>query len=208
MIVNDDLLTGQPEGRSLKNEKFDQTKFRERLALVIGPEKPFAWAKRLGISSATFSRIWNNGATPKVETLLRISRTTGVSLDWLMGADPPATSTPDDKTSRREPDDFPEPGNDIAGVDLREPGNKHGPAVGMETALGIVAAIYRTSHLGLLRLVATNLLAWEEMSRTLSDADKTRQHNGEIMARLSKLEKELSRLKRLKNEKIPGNIGE
>ena len=59
--------------------------FRQRLAQVIGDEKPFVWAKRAGIPSATFTRIWKEGAIPKSEHLLRIADYAGVSVDWLLG---------------------------------------------------------------------------------------------------------------------------
>ncbi|MBR1778783.1 MAG: helix-turn-helix domain-containing protein [Alphaproteobacteria bacterium] len=62
-----------------KNEAFHQ-----RLALLIGTEEPFRWAKRMGIPSATFARIWNNYDIPKHEHLCRIAQRCGVSLDWLL----------------------------------------------------------------------------------------------------------------------------
>lgn len=57
---------------------------KERIAQLIGNEEPFKWAKRVGISPATFDRMWNGGAMPKVDTLLRIASATGASLDWLV----------------------------------------------------------------------------------------------------------------------------
>jgi len=57
---------------------------RSRLEYLIGNEKPFAWAKRVGIHSATFSRMWNEGVSPKADTLLYISEATGCSIDWLL----------------------------------------------------------------------------------------------------------------------------
>jgi len=62
-----------------KNEAFHQ-----RLALLIGTEEPFRWAKRMGIPSATFARIWNNYDIPKHEHLCRIAQRCAVSLDWLL----------------------------------------------------------------------------------------------------------------------------
>ena len=58
--------------------------FRNRLGFLIGEEKPFVWAKKAGIPSATFSRIWSEGTTPKSETLCLISEFTGASLDWIL----------------------------------------------------------------------------------------------------------------------------
>ena len=73
-----------------KNEEFHQ-----RLALLIGTEEPFRWAKRMKIPSATFDRIWNKYDIPKHEHLCRIARCCGVSLDWLLlGDDPESVSNP------------------------------------------------------------------------------------------------------------------
>ena len=58
--------------------------FHQRLALLIGTEEPFRWAKRMGIPSATFARIWNNYDIPKHEHLCRIAQHCNVSLDWLL----------------------------------------------------------------------------------------------------------------------------
>ena len=71
-----------------KNEAFHQ-----RLALLVGTEEPFRWAKRMGIPNATFARIWNNNDIPKHEHLCRIAQRCDVSLDWLlMGEDARSSS--------------------------------------------------------------------------------------------------------------------
>lgn len=62
----------------------DNVEFKERLAELICEEKPFSWAKRLGISAATFNRMWNEGIPPKASVLILIAQNTGVSLDWLL----------------------------------------------------------------------------------------------------------------------------
>lgn len=62
----------------------DNAGFKERLAELIRSEKPFTWAKRLGISAATFNRMWNDGIPPKASVLILIAKNTGVSLDWLL----------------------------------------------------------------------------------------------------------------------------
>lgn len=67
---------------TIKNEAFHQ-----RLALLIGTEEPFRWAKRMDIPSATFARMWNNYDIPKHEHLCRIARRCNVSLDWLLMGD-------------------------------------------------------------------------------------------------------------------------
>lgn len=70
--------------------------FRERLATLVGHGDPFAWAKRVGIPSSTFDRIWNLGTTPKAPHLIRISEACGVSVDWLLTGRAAATAPPDD----------------------------------------------------------------------------------------------------------------
>jgi hypothetical protein len=54
------------------------------LITLIGNEKPFAWAKRIGIPGPTFDRVWHHGGQLKSEHLALISRKTGVSIDWLL----------------------------------------------------------------------------------------------------------------------------
>lgn len=58
--------------------------FHQRLKILVGSEEPFRWAKRMGIPSATFSRIWTNHDIPKHEHLCRIAERNNVSLDWLL----------------------------------------------------------------------------------------------------------------------------
>lgn len=66
------------------NSEIEHSGFRERLGSLIGEENPFVWAKRKGISSATFNRMWNEGQIPKVETLAKVVEGTAASLDWLL----------------------------------------------------------------------------------------------------------------------------
>ncbi|MGE4406086.1 S24 family peptidase [Pseudomonas sp.] len=63
----------------IKNEGF-----RRRLEELIGEEKPFPWAQRIGITPGVFNRMWNEGVAPKADTLEKIAETTGVSIDWLL----------------------------------------------------------------------------------------------------------------------------
>lgn len=58
--------------------------FRQRLSLVLGRNKPYAWARKIGLPPATFDRIWQQGGLPRAETLLLIARKTGVDLHWLL----------------------------------------------------------------------------------------------------------------------------
>ena len=63
--------------------------FRSRLALLIGQQKPFEWAKATGIPSSTFDRVWNHEAIPRPEYLVKISRRCNVSVDWLLTGESP-----------------------------------------------------------------------------------------------------------------------
>lgn len=65
-------------------EKIRVNGFRSRLAQLIGQQKPFEWAKTIGIPSSTFDRIWNHNAIPRPEHLLTISQKLNVSIDWLL----------------------------------------------------------------------------------------------------------------------------
>jgi phage repressor protein C with HTH and peptisase S24 domain len=62
---------------------------KARLEKLIGEEKPFSWASRVGIPGATFTRLWKEGVAPKSETLLKIHETTGASIDWLLTGEGP-----------------------------------------------------------------------------------------------------------------------
>lgn len=68
---------------------YDDRDFRARLALIIGAEEPYVWAKRVGIPSATFARVWTQGVAPKAPHLKRIREVTGVSIDWLLTGEGP-----------------------------------------------------------------------------------------------------------------------
>ncbi|MCF6267801.1 MAG: helix-turn-helix transcriptional regulator [Desulfuromusa sp.] len=61
-----------------------KNEFKERLRELIGDEKPFPWAERIGITPGVFNRMWNDGVAPKADSLEKISKVTGVSLDWLI----------------------------------------------------------------------------------------------------------------------------
>jgi transcriptional regulator with XRE-family HTH domain len=67
----------------------EMQEFKKRLEEVIGEEKPFSWASRIGIPGATFSRMWKQGIPPKIDTLEKIALETGVSLDWLLFGEGP-----------------------------------------------------------------------------------------------------------------------
>jgi len=60
------------------------TGFASRLRTLIGGEKPYAWAARVGLSKGVFTGIWRTGSTPRPKTLEKIRAATGVSIDWLL----------------------------------------------------------------------------------------------------------------------------
>lgn len=66
------------------NSEKDQNGFIYRLKILIGDEKPYPWAAKVGITQATFNRMWKDGVAPKSDTLLLISEKTGCSIDWLL----------------------------------------------------------------------------------------------------------------------------
>lgn len=69
------------------DSKMDTHGFKKRLTQLIGSELPFAWAARIGLPGATFSRMWKDGIPPRADHLLTIRRETGCSLDWLLTGD-------------------------------------------------------------------------------------------------------------------------
>lgn len=66
-----------------------KTPLLERIDILIGSDKPFAWASKVGIPVATFSRVYNEGGQLKTEALVRISEITGCSIDWLLTGEGP-----------------------------------------------------------------------------------------------------------------------
>ncbi len=66
-----------------------ETEIKLRLAKLIGKEKPFVWARRVGLSAATFNRVWNQGGQLKSAQLEKIHLNTGVSLNWLITGEGP-----------------------------------------------------------------------------------------------------------------------
>lgn len=58
--------------------------FWERLNKLIGSERPFTWAARVGIPKSTFSNCMNSGQILPLKHLLKVVESTGVSLTWLI----------------------------------------------------------------------------------------------------------------------------
>jgi len=81
--------------KAVKTEsQYQDPAFRERLAIVIGNQAPFAWAARVGISKGAFARIWNRGTVPSAAHLRRIHEATGYSIDWLLTGSGPRKCPP------------------------------------------------------------------------------------------------------------------
>jgi hypothetical protein len=58
--------------------------FKDRLTLLIGAEKPYAWARKVGIEKGLFQYYWQKEKIPTYMNLIKIQKFTGCSLDWLL----------------------------------------------------------------------------------------------------------------------------
>ena len=58
--------------------------FRDRLRLLMKEDKPYTWARKVGIEKGLFQYYWQKGKIPTHENLLKIQNFTGCSLDWLL----------------------------------------------------------------------------------------------------------------------------
>lgn len=63
--------------------------FATRLRQMIGAQKPYSWAKDIGIPGSSFDRMWNDGTPPRWNFLVLISEKTGISIDWLLTGEGP-----------------------------------------------------------------------------------------------------------------------
>ncbi len=61
-----------------------QQTFRDRLKILMRGEKPYTWARRVGIEKGLFQYYWQREKIPTYENLLKIQRYSGCSLDWLL----------------------------------------------------------------------------------------------------------------------------
>ena len=70
--------------------------FKSRLVQLWGTDAaPSVIASEIGMSTTGFLRVWNEGAIPKAETLIKISEVKHCSIDWLLtgkGSAPGAAS--------------------------------------------------------------------------------------------------------------------
>ncbi|MDF0604650.1 helix-turn-helix transcriptional regulator [Neisseriaceae bacterium TC5R-5] len=62
----------------------EQGGFRQRLQLLMGEERPYAWAARLGINKGSFTNMWYRGGIPRASTAQKIVDATGCRLEWLL----------------------------------------------------------------------------------------------------------------------------
>jgi transcriptional regulator with XRE-family HTH domain len=58
--------------------------FRDRLKLLMKGEKPYTWARKIGIEKGLFQYYWQKGKVPTYANLMKIQNYTGCSLDWLL----------------------------------------------------------------------------------------------------------------------------
>jgi len=76
-----------PNGKKANNRTHALKTFKERLQYLIGPTKPYAWCKHVGIEKGLFQYYWQKGKIPKYENLIKIRDFTNCSLDWLMSGE-------------------------------------------------------------------------------------------------------------------------
>ena len=58
--------------------------FRERLQLLMKGDKPYSWARKVGIEKGLFQYYWQKCRIPTYDNLMKIQEYTGCSLDWLL----------------------------------------------------------------------------------------------------------------------------
>ncbi|MBI5815178.1 MAG: hypothetical protein HZB29_06165 [Nitrospinae bacterium] len=58
--------------------------FKERLQLLMKGDKPYSWARKVGIDKGLFQYYWQKGKIPTYDNLIKIQTFTGCSLDWLL----------------------------------------------------------------------------------------------------------------------------
>ncbi len=58
--------------------------FKDRLKILMKGERPYTWAKKVGIEKGLFQYYWQKEKIPTYENLLKIQRYSGCSLDWML----------------------------------------------------------------------------------------------------------------------------
>lgn len=165
-----------------------QEGLHDRLTILIGKEKPFAWAKRIGIPSATFSRLWNDGVVPKADTLLCIAKAENVSIDWLltgkglMQLNEPKQAIQPPATPHRQPSQ-PSHGQQFWDEDAKEVQIQ--PLLNMTAEVLTSDTVYRPA-------LAANIKAFHRSISLEKDHLKMKQRMDSMELKLAALEKRLS----------------
>ena len=162
--------------------------FRSRLERVIGKEKPFAWANRIGVPRSTFSRMWNDGVAPKAETLLAVSVATGLSIDWLLTGEGPMR--------RGETAATIQPASTVP----VEPSVKAAVRAGdfhlsMGDSMELLVNIHKSGNNVLIRAINANLMAFNEAIENRERAETTYNAIHEMKDRLNMVEGEVIKLR-------------
>ncbi|MGK7346588.1 MAG: hypothetical protein ACNS63_12355 [Candidatus Nitrospinota bacterium M3_3B_026] len=77
--------------------------FRDRLKLLMKGERPYTWARKVGIEKGLFQYYWQKGKIPTYENLIKIQNYSGCSLDWLLTGKAVAIDKIEDLPMVREP---------------------------------------------------------------------------------------------------------
>ncbi len=169
----------------MKTAKF-RNDFKERLTSIIGHEKPFAWAKRIGLPSATFSRIWNGGIAPKPDTLLLIAEKTGVCIDWLLtGEGPSYRNSACEAVERR---------NAFTFQGLKSEAHRR---QNLEKCLEILTGLYDSGHQELVEKLAAELTACGKLAEQWNATSQTAESVKELEVKLNRMEKRLAALEKM-----------
>ncbi len=58
--------------------------FRDRLKILMGNDRPYTWARKVGIEKGLFQYYWQKRKIPTYLNLIKIQNYSGCSLDWLL----------------------------------------------------------------------------------------------------------------------------
>lgn len=58
--------------------------FKDRLRMLMKEDKPYTWARKVGIEKGLFQYYWQKGKIPTYDNLIKIQNYSGCSLDWLL----------------------------------------------------------------------------------------------------------------------------
>jgi len=162
--------------------------FRSRLERVIGKEKPFAWANRIGVPRSTFSRMWNEGVAPKAETLLAISIATGLSIDWFLTGEGPMRRG-EAAATLQPASTVPVESSVKAAVGV---GDFH---LSMGDSMELLVNIHKSGNNVLIRAINANLMAFNEAIENRERAETTYNAIHEMKDRLNMVEGEVVKLR-------------